>query len=83
MSRPPHMQPTLTKIELLNRVRRWTRARKSKLCHGIHLGIITSIEAREAHNISAQELNNWYSAYRAGNTKVLGATYSPRSGVLA
>ena len=53
-----------TKPELLAPVSRWTWLAKFWLCEGINRGIITAAEAMRAHELTAEELNRWYSLHR-------------------
>ena len=52
-------------------VTRWTAEKKLALLRAIEAGVISLAEARAAHRLSADEIEEWRSAYRRGGARAL------------
>lgn len=56
--------PRTSRADLLKPISRWTWEAKFWLCHGIDKAVITAVEAIRVHDLTAEELNHWFSRYR-------------------
>ena len=70
----PSRRPAPTRENLLAPVTRWRPEGKARLLGGIQNGLITMAEAREAHGLSAYELEGWWKAWRRDGKKGLCVT---------
>jgi Protein of unknown function (DUF1153) len=71
----------VTHDELLQPIRCWTALAKFWLCDGLRRGTITITEARDAHDLSIEEILAWFNLFAADGLNGLRNIHKSRSRV--
>ena len=61
--------------DLLERVERWTPARKMRLCRGLSDEVVIAGEMMLAHGLAQDEIDRWMEAYKRKDFEALKAGY--------
>lgn len=74
----PRLKHDIERRKVLAQVKRWSIRRKIALMGAILQGYVSFSEACATHRLSAEELENWWTAYHTGGPSALKLT-APRT----